>query len=195
MGFSPIIVSQELPNHCFHALATKACNRRGLKASALLTQNKTFVLNVVLCDGLGWHLCRMKLPRKMFNSNTKIRSFEKGLAEGLAPNKPPKTPPKFPRNVSPFSKGGPLGKGCGKEASISGIGRISSRQPPLSANPFSKIPRKVERNVQKKTARNIPGNFQALFSCLTVFHRHFFTVSHPQFQTRFQTQIKPFAAQ
>ena len=56
-----------------------------------------------------------------------------GLAgRGLATNKTPKTAKKFARNVSPFS--------CRKEASISGIGRISSRQPPLSANPFSKLP-------------------------------------------------------
>ena len=37
-----------------------------------------------------------------------------------------------------------------------------------------------------KTSRNVPKIFKALFSCLKVFHRHLFTVLHPQFQGQSQ---------
>ena len=59
--------------------------------------------------------------------------------------------------------------------------------------PKRKMKRKVKRKV-RKTPRNVPEKIQALFSCLKDFRcRHFFTVLHPQFQTRFQTQFKHFS--
>ena len=44
----------------------------------------------------------------------------------------------------------------------------------------------MKRKTRRKKTRNAPKNFETLFSCLKVFHRHFFTVLHPQFQTQFQ---------
>ena len=77
---------------------------------------------VLICRPLmsGWHLCRTKLPRKVFNPKTKIATKSK-------------------------------------------------------AKSFEKRP------------ETSPKMFTALFSRLRVFHQHFFTALHPQFQTRFQT--------
>ena len=66
-----------------------------------------------------------------------FRGFEKGLAGGGWRLTEPKTQQKNSR-LRPTSPKGAYEKFCSKEAWTSRIGRISSRQPPLSANPFSK---------------------------------------------------------
>ena len=69
--------------------------------------------------------------------------FEKGLGEGVGDKQTPKNNREKNSNVSPFSSGGHRKKGTEKRpwslALIAGIGRISSRQPPLTANPFPKL--------------------------------------------------------
>ena len=68
-----------------------------------------------------------------------VRSFEKGLAGGGWRLKGAKTQQNWsPQWCSPFPTGR-IGKRAQKEVWMSGIGRIFSCQPPLPANPFSKL--------------------------------------------------------
>ena len=68
-----------------------------------------------------------------------VRGFEKGLVgRGWRLTNPPKQPKKLSSNVF-FSPKGGIGKRGAEKRPESGVGRISSRQPPLSANPFSKL--------------------------------------------------------
>ena len=63
-----------------------------------------------------------------------VRGSEK---RGLATNRSQNTANIVPWNL--FLRGHRRKKGCSKEIWISSMGRISWRQPPLSANPFSKL--------------------------------------------------------
>ena len=65
-------------------------------------------------------------------------------------------------------------------------GTSAERNCPESSK-FKKLNRRVKRKV-RKAPRNVKQ--KKLFSCLTVFHRHFFIVLHQQFQTQFQAQFQ-----
>ena len=88
------------------------------------------------------------LNRKQLSEVSK-RGWRGGWRQ-TAPTKSQKT---SSRNVSPFSQGG-IGKRYREEAWISGTRRISSRQPPLSANPFSKT---SEASLSQGRSRFVQG--------------------------------------
>ena len=85
----------------------------------------------------SWELISGKLPIPLpfVNYFELIRGFEKGLAGGGWQPAVPKMQQKMPPRIvlSCFTRG------HRKKAWIYGVGGISLRQPPLSANPFSKL--------------------------------------------------------
>ena len=78
-----------------------------------------------------------KFPWELCSSGPSQR-FRKGVrGRGLVTDRALNAAKIAPELCPPSPKGG-IGKRSRKDAWISGTGRMSSRQPPLSANPFSK---------------------------------------------------------
>ena len=96
----------------------------------------------------SWKLCHEKKHEKCLKKTLDLsgglaglfQRFRKGVGgRELATNNPPKKGKKVLQKCVPLLLRGHRKKGYRKEASISGTGRVSSQQPPLSANPFSKL--------------------------------------------------------
>ena len=110
----------------------------GLLASILWRAGRNNELNSLWpkMARLGPPFWPPKSPRKSLCRSPFFRGFEKGLAT----DKPPKRAQKVLQKYVHLLLRGRRKKGTEKSSPwISGLSRASSRQPPLSANPFSKL--------------------------------------------------------